>query len=152
MVQLGYRVADLYIHVLFKEEKNNDHWSMLLHHVSALCLVVCSWTANAIPGGVLIMFYHDCSDVLSSPLRVWSDTIYGDSLLKGIPIFLFYMTYLFTYAWSRLVAFPWMIIRLSQTASVGGVENKNGRLLTQVNSVFLGILAFLHYLWFINLC
>ena len=101
---MAWRLGDLLIHVT-AEELPNDFMETTLHHYVALCLVLCSYLANAMPIGALVMVYHDVCDIFSSLVRVLGDSDYQGSKVT----FFVYLSFLMGWLWCRDYLLPQLI-------------------------------------------
>jgi TLC domain len=145
LIQIGWRIGDLVLHCLFKHDKQNDHLEMLLHHIVALALVVGSFLANIHPAGALAMVFHDNTDVISSPLRVWGDSVYSKSGLIG-PI---YVCFLISFFVNRCLALPYLLGSFCfYGIKIGGPDFPHTWWLTPAFVSYLGVLCLLHWYWF----
>jgi hypothetical protein len=88
----------------------------LLHHQVALFLVLCSYLANAMPVGILVMVYHDVCDVFSSGVRVLGDSQYHSSMFTNT----IYVTFLVCWMHLRVYLLPQLIYQISIKVEMGG--------------------------------
>jgi len=104
-IQMAWRLSDLLLIFNQGDERANDFMETLLHHAIALFLVICSYLANYMPVGALVMVYHDICDIFSSGLRVLGDSDYNSSKI----IFFVYITFLLAWMHLRVFLLPQLI-------------------------------------------
>jgi hypothetical protein len=68
LLQLGYHINCLMIH--FSEPRREDHYVMLVHHSVTVFLLVNSFALNYIRMGLLVLLYHDSSDILGCMIKM----------------------------------------------------------------------------------
>ena len=102
--QIGYRLADLFILLFLKKKRANDHNEMLLHHIVALALVVCSYLTNILPIGALVMTVHDHCDIWTSMMRMVGETHFYTGVLAKV----FYGTMIVTWVYNRMILLPYL--------------------------------------------
>ena len=102
--QIGYRLADLFILMFIKKKRANDHNEMLLHHIVALALVVCSYLTNILPVGALVMVVHDHCDIWTSFMRMVGETQYYTTHAAKV----FYALMIITWVYCRMIILPYI--------------------------------------------
>ncbi|XP_060116081.1 ceramide synthase 3 [Heteronotia binoei] len=108
--QYWYYMAEMsfYWSLLFTlgmDTKRKDYKAHVVHHLAALGLMFCSYSANYVRLGTLVMIIHDCADFWLEAAKIfnyahWENTC---SVLFVIFSIVFFIT--------RLVLFPFWIIR-----------------------------------------
>ena len=68
IMQLGYHTNCLAIH--FTEPRREDHLVMLVHHAATVFLIASSFFGNYIRIGLIVMMYHDTSDILGCLIKM----------------------------------------------------------------------------------
>jgi len=133
MLQLGYHTNCLMIH--FSEPRREDHHVMFVHHAVTVFLLVSSFAGNYLRMGLLVLMYHDSSDVLGCLIKMTNYLGW-----KKTTLFI-YPNMCTVWFIMRLYYFPRVIF---VTALALYPRNK-----TQMTSVVcLSVLTCLHAYWF----
>jgi ceramide synthetase len=122
ILQLGYHINCLAIH--FHEPRREDHYVMLVHHSATVFLIASSFLGNYVRCGLLVLLYHDSSDVLGCLIKMtnylnWKTTtliifpnmclVWFVARLYYFPRFLLYTaTYQKPFSLTQWVSFPAM--------------------------------------------
>ncbi|KAL8197487.1 UNVERIFIED_CONTAM: hypothetical protein K2H54_026572 [Gekko kuhli] len=82
-----------------------DFKAHVVHHLAALCLMFCSYSANYVRLGTLVMIVHDCADFWLEAAKIFNYAHWENacSVLFVIFSIVFFIT--------RLILFPFWIIR-----------------------------------------
>ena len=139
MMQLGYHFHSLIIQVTGKIR--SDFMEMLLHHSLTVMLVSLAYLMNYLPISLLILYCHDISDAFICFTRVFVDTS-----CKWVT-FGSYLCVLISWCYTRLIIFPFDLIRVScydnpMIHEVYGIG---------ILGAMVHILVILHIYWFILL-
>ena len=105
MMQLGYHLHSLIIHVCGKIR--NDFMEMLLHHSLTVMLVSLAYLMNYLPMSLLILYCHDISDAFVCYSRGLVDTNFKWAAFGC------YLCLIISWFYTRLIIFPFDLIRLS---------------------------------------
>jgi hypothetical protein len=136
MVQLGYHLYSLTVHVC--REPKNDFIEMLLHHLMTVLLIGLAYLMNYVPISVGVLLCHDFSDVLGYVVRTIVDTSLKKMTLVA------YFGLLISWFYSRLIVFPFDVIRFGIYMDPKVLQLQGTLLMT----VMLHILIILHVYWF----
>ena len=147
LLQMGYRLGDLFNQIL-KSDHANDHFEMLLHHLVALVLVVTAYVAGIEPIGALIMVYHDIPDAIIPGMRILADSVFVNYKVLGEIVGIWYVLVYFSWIAFRLTALPHLVYSLWIWGNIGGSEFEHHEVMTKVCCGYLGVLCFLHWVWF----
>ena len=139
MLQLGYHFHSLIIHVTGKIR--NDFMEMLLHHSITVLLVSLAYLMNYLPMSLLILFSHDISDAFVSYTRFLVDTNF-----KYLTFFV-YLFLIISWFYTRLVIFPFDLIRVSCYTNPMMHEMYGIGIL----GAMVHVLVLLHLYWFVLL-
>lgn len=128
---LSFYLALTFMHLI--EERQKDFWSMLVHHIIAISLVLYGWTCNFHRLFSLVQIVHDCPDTLLEAARMLRYAKFNESSKYAFGLFA--MISLIT----RLVMFPQIVY-----VTFVYLPIYPGRLLC--NTLLLGI-SCLHMYW-----
>ena len=143
-----YYMAELgvYLHEfvsIFGETRKSDFWAMVVHHVSTVTLISASYLLNFIPVGYLVMVLHDPVDVVLETAKVlfYMGRARPWALRAANHLFIVFAV---TYFVTRLVLYPFIILRASLFGFQEYMDWFPGA--TLIN-FFLVTLQFLHIFW-----
>lgn len=139
MLQLGYHMHSLIVHVTSKIR--NDFMEMLLHHTLTVMLVSLAYLMNYLPMSLLILYSHDISDAFVSFSRALVDTNMNKLA------FCCYLCLMITWVYTRLIIFPFDLIRMSCYTNPMIHEMYGIGIL----GAMVHVLVILHIYWFILL-
>ena len=139
MIQLGYHFHSLIVHIC--SPIRNDFMEMLLHHTMTVMLVSLSYLMNYLPMSLLILFSHDVSDAFVCYSRFFVDTDYTNCSLGS------YIGLMTTWVYTRLIIFPFDLIRMSCYTNPM-IHEMHG---IGILGAMIHALAVLHFYWFILL-
>lgn len=139
MLQLGYHLHSLIVHVSGKIR--NDFMEMLLHHSITVMLVSLAYLMNYLPMSLLILYSHDISDAFVSYTRFLVDTNYKK--LTTVT----YICLLVSWFYTRLIIFPFDLIRISCYTNPMMHEMYGIGIL----GAMVHVLVILHIYWFVLL-
>jgi len=109
IMQMGIWFVTAFSHK-FLEAKHKDYFVMYGHHVATLGLVGLSYFNNYMPIGLIVLFLHDSSDIVTDLLRMVNflglDGSSGTFLVEA-----FFFTNLVTWAYARMWLFPSFAIK-----------------------------------------
>ncbi|CAB4016055.1 ceramide synthase 5, partial [Paramuricea clavata] len=93
----------------FADVKRKDFWIQTIHHVVTISLLVFSYTCNFVRVGAVILLVHDVSDVILEGGKVskYLCSVVNIQKLCDVIFGVFAVVFFI----SRLVIFPWWIIR-----------------------------------------
>jgi ABC-type proline/glycine betaine transport system permease subunit len=131
---MGYRVN--LIAKMFLEERAHDFYEMLLHHIIAVAVGLCTMFGN-FSGGTAIGVLHDVSDVFLCLVKTLSTTNYE------IPTLAVFAVTIFCFAWTRLYVYPQIIFIFFTREVDPRLEN-----FVRLIACFLCVAQFLHVYWF----
>jgi acyl-CoA-dependent ceramide synthase len=101
LITMGYHVGAS-INLII-EERRNDFFEMLLHHIVANYLFGGLYLFNIWGGGSVFAFLHDIADITTNLIKPLSES--KDKVFSG-PTFIFHMSVWF---YTRLLVLPYLI-------------------------------------------
>lgn len=140
MIQLGYHFSSFLL--LFVGKIRNDFMEMLLHHSITVFLLGLAYLMNYWPISLMILFTHDVSDAFVCLVRVFVDTRHS------VITFFCYVMLMVSWVYTRLIIFPFDLIRVSCYQNPKKEEIYGLGIL----GAMAHALIFLHVYWFILLC
>jgi hypothetical protein len=105
MFELGY-IGGAAIEHIFFEERTNDYYMYILHHLCAVSLIISSYMCNFLGVGCLILFDLDLADIFTNSASGFGQTKYD--LLAAINFFSLCVVWIFT----RMMILPWIVYML----------------------------------------
>nr|XP_020637401.1 ceramide synthase 3 isoform X1 [Pogona vitticeps] len=87
------------------DTKRKDFKAHVIHHLAALALMFCSWSANYIRLGTLVMVVHDSADILLEAAKMFNYARWENTC--GILFVSFSIVFFIT----RIILFPFWILR-----------------------------------------
>lgn len=144
-VQIAWYSHCTFFHVVIDNRKA-DFWQMLIHHITALLLLLSAFASGYYRCGVLCLFCLDVCDVLLHYGKILR-LIDNVTPLFGPFLILIYITMVLCWLIFRLILFPVKVIYASLIQSVhyGGWINSDNWLFF---NVLLFIIFFLQVYWF----
>ncbi|BFY98161.1 hypothetical protein BsWGS_01201 [Bradybaena similaris] len=133
---------------LFTDHKRKDFTEMVIHHMATLLLMGMSWINNFVRIGTLVLLVHDAVDSWLEVAKVFKYIGY-DKICEAL-FFVFVVTWVVT----RLIIFPFRIIRSTMFEALPGLEDVQVGWLTMytVYNILLCTLQVLHIIWFYYIC
>jgi ceramide synthetase len=143
MMQFGVHLYTLLDHI-FVRYKEPKFWELFLHHGMAVFLIFFSYLTNCAFVGIMVLFVHDPGDIMLDLNRVLND--WSPRYKKVIDIT--YVTFVLTWMYLRLTAFPACLIRYTFNFCVYEKIDPELRSLICYLCMMLMALVGLHLYWF----
>lgn len=139
-INAGYRIENLYQH-LMHHRGDSDFEEMLLHDIVTVFLFFGYLVGNLVPIGTMIALLHDVCDVpfhTSKALNtsIWPEYAVGPYVLGQL-----------LWIWLRLVGFAIIIYSVYTTEYTEPLAHFQVQM--TMNTVYLGSLYSLHWIWFL---
>jgi hypothetical protein len=140
-VELAYHIQSLLFHIV--SEHRNDYLEMMLHHTTAVLLVLFSYFCNFVNIGALVLLVHDVADVAGYAVKMSVDTGYTIVTLS------IYVTLLAVWGYTRLFVFPLDIIAAITEARPACPPEYYMSYNWSYLHALLVVLLFLHIYWYV---
>lgn len=142
MWHMGYHVEELIDHI-FLQDHSTDFYDMLLHHIATITLFGGMLVNNALRVGVVIAWVHDVADV---PIAF--SQLFSQLKLSNTSAVTFFGA-VFTWFYTRLVVFPWLIWTTYQYYVLPAQFNPIYNGIPRIKIFLLCVLFCLHVYWFV---
>lgn len=144
MIEIGYHIGETLFHLFF-DERSNDFYEMLCHHLCTCFLLITMIFSNYLSYGCVVAFLHDFSDIFVGLVKITNPSVHEDLTM------VFFILNIIVWIWTRnfgLTHFVGMIWR--EVWNFGGCRDENYPESDFVHTscaCMLSVLVFMQWYW-----